>query len=273
MTIIRLYVHNMDLVNIIYRYVNRFINSEELIESLTNLDKKKFSKKEMAEIEKLLNTIKQIIESVPVEIDQIEIKRLVAINHMLESLEKVKPNNKGEIKKLKNRYTNLLKDKHKTRDSGPRYIKLYDSLVNNSVYINYCEKMTDLELLEFITQYISVPIPPNINQELFNDLVKIGTSKDKRESLWRLASNYNRKGMDFTDIEDYFIEKRDDYYLIELISAVQDDIDMDKLIKKIIDTKDNEFIIKCGIKAKDIGFINAEELKKLKEIFKGIISN
>lgn len=258
----------MDLVNIIYRYVNRFINSEELIELLTNLDKKKFSKKEIVEIEKLINTVKEIIKNVPVETDQIEIKRLATINHMLESLEKVKPNNKEEAKKLKNRYNALLKDKHKVRDSGLRYIKLYDSLVNNSVYINYCEKMTDLELLEFITQYISTHIPPNINQELFNELVKIGTLKDKREALWRLAFNYSRKGMDFTAIEDYFIEKRDDYYLIELISAVQDDIDMDKLIKKVIDTKDSEFIIKCGTNAKGIGLLSDEELKKLKERLK-----
>lgn len=174
----------MDLVNIIYRYVNRFINSEELIESLTNLDKKKFSKKEIAAIEKLLNTVKEIIKNVPVETDQIAIKRLATINHMLENLEKVKPDNKEETKKLKNRYNDLLKDKHKVRDSGLRYIKLYDSLVNNSVYINYCEKMTDLELLEFITQYIFAPIPPNITQKSFNELVKIGISKDKREALW-----------------------------------------------------------------------------------------
>ena len=36
----------MDLVNIIYRYVNRFINSLELIELLTTIDRTKFSKKE-----------------------------------------------------------------------------------------------------------------------------------------------------------------------------------------------------------------------------------
>ena len=79
--------------------------------------------------------------------------------------------------------------------------------------------------------------------------------------------------MDFTDIEDYFIEKRDYYYLIELVSAVQDDIDIDKLIKKVIDTKDSEFIIKCSIKAKDIGLLNEDDLKKIKERYKEIISN
>lgn len=36
----------MELVNIIYRYINRFINSEELLELLSNMDKNKFSKDE-----------------------------------------------------------------------------------------------------------------------------------------------------------------------------------------------------------------------------------
>lgn len=68
----------MDLVNIIYRYVNRFINSDELIDLLKNIDKNKFSKKEIKEIEKLIEEVKKIIESVPIEIDQIELKRITS---------------------------------------------------------------------------------------------------------------------------------------------------------------------------------------------------
>ena len=33
----------MDLVNIVYRYVNRFINSEDLIDFLENIDSSRFS--------------------------------------------------------------------------------------------------------------------------------------------------------------------------------------------------------------------------------------
>ena len=157
----------MDLVNIIYRYVNRFINSDELIDLLKNIDKNKFSKKEIKEIEKLIEEVKKIIESVPIEIDQIELKRITSLNHILEDLEKIKENeeNSDDTKEFaRNKYDSLIKDKDKIRDSGPRYEKLYDLLVNNSVYINYCKKMNDLELLEFITQYISAPITPNIDQ-------------------------------------------------------------------------------------------------------------
>ena len=50
----------------------------------------------------------------------------------------------------------LIKEKDIVRDSGPRYEKLYDLLVNNPIHINYCKKMNDLELLEFIAQYFHV---------------------------------------------------------------------------------------------------------------------
>ena len=206
----------MDLVNIIYRYVNRFINSAELTKLLTNIDKSKFSENENREIEELLEKVKKIIETVPIEIDQVEIRRMASLNHILEDLEKIKTNEKNskEVKEFaENRYNNLVKDKENIRDSGPRYEQLYELLVNNPVYVNHCRKMSDLELLEFITQYISAPVTPNIDQETFDDLVSAGIEKDKREALWRLAFNYNGKKKDFTRIENYFIDKRDDYYL------------------------------------------------------------
>lgn len=176
----------MDLVNIVYRYVNRFINSDELIKLLTNLDLKKFSKREIANIAELIEEVKKIIETVPIEIDQVETRRLTSLNHILEAFEKIKTNenNEKEVREFAEKhYNDLEKTKYEVRDSGPRYEKLYDLLINNSVYIKYCKKMSDLELLEFIAQYISVPVSPNINQETFNNLVKIGIKKDKREAL------------------------------------------------------------------------------------------
>lgn len=258
----------MDLVNIIYRYVNRFINSNELINLLINIDKKKFSKNENEKIEKLLEDVKKIIENVPIEMDQIEIKRLASLNRILENLEKIKSNkeNNEEVKKVvEKQYDNLLKQRDELRDSGPRYEKLYDLLVNNSVYITHCNKMDALELLEFITQYISAPMPPDIDQETFDELVYAGIKEDKRESLWRLAFNYNGKNKCFTHIENYFIEKRDAYYLTELISAVKEDLNMNELTDKVIGTKDKNFIIDCSNKAKDIGILTNSEIKEIKE--------
>lgn len=261
----------MDLVNIIYRYVNRFINSEELIRLLENIDETKFSESDFKKIKKLLEEVKKVIETVPIEIDQIEIKRMSSLNNILEKLEKAKSNdqNSKEMKEfIEKKYSSLSKDKDEIRDSGPRYERLSELLLNNSVYINYYKKMNDLELLEFIAQNISAPMPPNIDQEKFENLVAVGIKEDKRESLWRLAFNYNGKKKDFTCIEDYFIEKRDDYYLTELISIVEEDLNMDALIEKVINTKDKKFIIACGVRVKRIGIFTDEQIKNLTERWK-----
>ena len=258
----------MDLVNIVYRYVNRFINSQELIKLLEGIDKTKFSKKEVNEIEALLEKVKKVIETIPIKIDQAEITRIASLNRILGDLEKIKINEKNSKETrtfAEDRYNSLIRDQDAVRDSGPRYDKIYELLVNNTVYTKYCKKMNDLELLEFITQYISVPVPPNIDQETFNDLVAVGIKEDKKEALWRLAFNYNGKKKDFACIEDYFIEKRDDYYITELMSAVKEDLDIDKLVEKVINTKDETFIINCGNRAKDIGIFSTEELEKLKK--------
>ena len=59
----------MDLVNIVYRYVNRFINSEELLTLLKAIDESSFSTEEIVDINKLLDEVKNIIKTVPIEID------------------------------------------------------------------------------------------------------------------------------------------------------------------------------------------------------------
>lgn len=259
----------MDLVNIIYRYVNRFINSDELIFLLENIDKNKFSNKENKEIAKLIEEVKEIIINVPIEIDEFEINKMNMRNRILNDLEKViinNDNNDEAMEFARKQYEQLKKDKEKIRDSGPRYEKLYRFLVNNSVYLKYCKKMNDLEFLEFITQFISAPVTPKISQELFDDLVIIGIKEDKREALWRLAFNYNRKNKDFTNIENYFIEKRDDYYLIELISAVKEDLNIEELIKKVIATNDKDFIFNCYSRAKKISLFTNEEFEKIKDM-------
>ena len=258
----------MDLVNIVYRYVNRFINSKELLALLENVDKSKFSKKENEKIDKLINETKVIIETVPIKLDEVEKNRIATIDHMVEFFEKILDNDKLDEKEfeiINKQYNQLLKDRKKVKDSGPRYEKLFELLTNFSVYIKYCLKMDDYELIKFITQYISVPLPPKITQKDFDDLVAVAIEKDERESLWRLALNYNRKGKDFTLIENYFIDKRDGYYLTELISAIKEDLNMEELIEKVINTNDTSFIIDCGKRAKNIGIFTDKEIEKLKE--------
>lgn len=244
----------MDLVSLMYKYINRFINSDELLESLEELDLNNFTDEEKVSIKKLIDDIKSIKDKIPNEVDEIEKNRLEINEKYVNGIDKILQNNTLE-NKLKEKFLKiregLLEDKKKVKDGGKLYESLFTLLADNDLINYYCDLLNDYELLEFIAQYISVPMPPQISQEKFDKIVKVGIENDEREWLWRLAFNYNRKNKDFSLIEDYFIEKRDDYYLTELISAVREDLNMKKLKKKVIATKDKKFINKVKSTLKD----------------------
>lgn len=244
----------MDLVSLMYKYINRFINSDELLESLEELDLNNFTDEEKVSIKKLIDDIKSIKDKIPNEVDEIEKNRIEINEKYVNGIDKILQNNTLE-NKLKEKFLKiregLLEDKKKVKDGGKLYESLFTLLADNDLINYYCDLLNDYELLEFIAQYISVPMPPQISQEKFDKIVKVGIENDEREWLWRLAFNYNEKNKDFSLIEDYFIEKRDDYYLIELISAVPDDLNMKKLKKKVIATKDKKFINKVKSTLKD----------------------
>lgn len=244
----------MDLVSLMYKYINRFINSDELLESLEELDLNNFTDEEKVSIKKLIDDIKSIKDKIPNEVDEIEKNRIEINEKYVNGIDKILQNNTLE-NKLKEKFLKiregLLEDKKKVKDGGKLYESLFTLLADNDLINYYCDLLNDYELLEFIAQYISVPMPPQISQEKFDKIVKVGIENDEREWLWRLAFNYNEKNKDFSLIEDYFIEKRDDYYLIELISAVREDLNMKKLKKKVIATKDKKFINKVKSTLKD----------------------
>lgn len=107
------------------------------------------------------------------------------------------------------------------------------------------KKMSDEDLLAFITEHISVPNSLPLTREKFNTLAHLAMKQDNREALWRLAFNYNNQQMDMETIENYFIEKRDHYYLAEIVSACREDISVKRVIDKVLATKDDEFIQKA----------------------------
>lgn len=249
----------MNLVTLMYKYINRFINSDELLESLEELDLNNFSKEEKISINKLIDDIKTIKDKTANEIDEIEKNRLETIERIVSNINIILESDNLEKdlrEKIEHRKEYLLEDKKKVKDGGKLYESIYILLADNKLINHYWESINDYELLEFIAQYISVPIPPQIDQEKFNDLVKVGIKNNEREWLWRLAFNYNRKNKDFSLIEDYFIEKKDSYYLTELISAVREDLDMKKLKEKVLATKDKKFItsVKKTLKDYEIEF-------------------
>ena len=249
----------MNLVTLMYKYINRFINSDELLESLEELDLNNFSKEEKISINKLIDDIKTIKDKTANEIDEIEKNRLETIERIVSNINIILESDNLEKdlrEKIEHRKEYLLEDKKKVKDGGKLYESIYILLADNKLINHFWESINDYELLEFIAQYISVPIPPQIDQEKFNDLVKVGIKNNEREWLWRLAFNYNRKNKDFSLIEDYFIEKKDGYYLTELISAVREDLDMKKLKEKVLATKDKKFItsVKKTLKDYEIEF-------------------
>lgn len=249
----------MNLVTLMYKYINRFINSDELLESLEELDLKNFSKEEKISINKLIDDIKTIKDKTANEIDEIEKNRLETIERIVSNINIILESDNLEKdlrEKIEHRKEYLLEDKKKVKDGGKLYESIYILLADNKLINHYWDLMNDYELLEFIAQYISVPIPPQIDQEKFNDLVKVGIKNNEREWLWRLAFNYNRKNKDLSLLEDYFIEKKDSYYLTELISAVREDLDMKKLKEKVLATKDKKFItsVKKTLKDYEIEF-------------------
>ncbi len=234
----------MELLNLMYSYINKFINSDELLEELKKINLSKVIKEEKT-INQLILDIKEIKKGIPNEIDEEEKQRIAQIDYLLDLIEKARASEKLD-KKIKafaeKQYDSLIEDRKEVRDGGKLYTEICKLFNKNSLLGNYVKEMTDKELLYFITQYISVPRPLKITEKKFNDLIDIGIKEDKREALWRLAFNYEGKNMNFSKIEDYFIEKGDAYYLTEFMYAVTEDLDFKKLTKKVIASKDENLI-------------------------------
>ena len=246
----------MELVNLMYQYVNKFINSEELFNELNKIDISKYSEEDKKIINKLIDDIQNIRENIPNEVDDLLNKIEIAKEQNLDNSDE---NLKNFLEK---QYNNLLDEKNKIKDGGRLYTDIVSILTNNSIVNRSASNMDDKQLLSFITKYIKAPKPPIIDQENFNDLVNAGIEDDKREALWRLAVNYNNK-MDFTLIEDYFIKKRDAYYLIELISAT-DNIDLDKLVDRVVATCDRTFMNDLANRALELGIFTKDDIIRIK---------
>ena len=225
---------NKELLNICYKFFNRFITADELIEMLNNIDKDSLSKEEIEEINNLLNEIKKISNNIHNEEDEYVIRKRKTIKKMIERFESIPKDDENE-EFLNKQLMNLNKDYNKPMDSNERWFAITEC-INKNDYFNTCfDNLSKYELLEFIAQYIKAPFPPQLNQEEFESLVKIGIEYDEREWLWRLAFNYENRKINFESIVDYFIEMKDGYYLAELISAIGECLDINIIIDKIND--------------------------------------
>ena len=186
------------LVKSIYKYINRLIDKDKLIEEIT-LFKDYNNKKEYK------NSLNKLIKE---------------LNSSKDNIEELLLNNESE------------------------YNRLVNILLNNDTYKNISNKMSIHELMLLITWYISMPIPPIINQELFNNLVNDAINNENSlENVWRIAMNYDEQGYNYDLIDEFFINSKDEYYISEYISGVLQ-VDQEKIINMLIESKDKDLITK-----------------------------
>lgn len=256
----------MELIKLVHKYINKYINSKELIEGLNNLDLDKYSKKQKEIIEKLVIDIKDITLIIPNEVDEIEKKRLENNNNLLEKFEKSLDAGVDDLdvkNLLEGLCEKLSKGNKVVRDAGDLYEKIVELLLDNSLVKETLNNISKEDMLDLITSYIASPMNPVLTQEEFNDLVEVGIKNDEREKIWRLASNYSGKGIDFSLIENYFILKRDSYYLGELVCIVEEDLDIKKLLLKVKETNDIKFINELFTDLKTYNILTDEGLENL----------
>lgn len=260
----------MDFVKIVYRHRNRFLNSEELLENLENISKETLDDVDLNELEIIKKDVNDIIKNTKITLDDEEIKRSKSANNILKKLKIIidNPTNNDVpiMDKLQEKCEKIEKHEVIKRDSGNRYEELDKYLENCNLFKKYYNNMSDEELLNFITNYIKMPIPFKLSTEKLDDLIEIGIKLNDKEKLWRLAFNYAEYGIDTNKIEDYFIKIRDDNYLIELISAIKEYLNVDRIMDKVLDTNDDKFIHACANYATELELFTWDELKeKLKK--------
>ena len=251
---------NKQLLNICYKFFNRFINADELIVQLSNIDNKELTKEDIKKTKDLLSEIKSIIKNTFNEEDEYVIKRKEEYDRIISKLEGI-PTEDEKIDFINKALENLKNDKEKDIDSYDRWSKVTD-FINQNDYFNECfDSLSDYELLEFIAQNIKALFPPKLTQDEFDRLVKAGIENDEREWLWRLAFNYDNQDINFDSILDYFIDKKDAYYISESISSFGNCLSIDNIIDKINDkTLIDDLIIRKDVFKK---FITDEQYNRL----------
>lgn len=242
---------NIELLNICYRFFNRFILASELVGELQSINNN-------VEINKIIEDIEEILKRYPNKTDIFVTETKNASNSINSKLKKI-VNDENVDGEIKDKVANIISNNEKEIDSYDRWYKVFEYIINNDYFNESFDNLTDNELLDFVTTYIKAPNPPKLDQEEFDKLVNIGIEKDDREALWRLAFNYDETDLNIDNIVNYYIEKKDGYYLSELISAV--DLDVDSIINRINDKE----LIKELIDKKDIIHLSEEQINKLKD--------
>lgn len=254
----------MDLLDACYKYINRFINSYQLEELLLDLEND-YDGEDKKTLDNLVKEVQRVIDDTAPNADEKEKKATEVLNENInfnrEYNSKVKHSNAKINHNIQKDMSDLEKEKYLKSDKKERYEAIKNLITVNPLYKKEFKKMDREKLLSFITQNISVSFPPELDQKDFDELANIAINKDMREELWRLAFNYGNTDMNFNKIIDYYIEKADAYYLIELLSAVKDNIDMNYLLDKLLESEDDYFVKRAIDEAEEMYLLTKEEKK------------
>ena len=118
----------MRMVDIMYKYVNRFINADDVLKLMDELEG--YSKDDEENIENTKLEIKKIIESVPNEEDEVEIKRKETINLFLEKIKNAKIDNEKIQAKIDKKKEELQSDLLLVKDGGEKYKQIFNKLTS-----------------------------------------------------------------------------------------------------------------------------------------------
>lgn len=110
---------------------------------------------------------------------------------------------------------------------------------------------------------------PKIDQQQFDNMVDYIIKEEKnfniKELIWRLCLCY--EGLNFNKVVDIFIDYRDSYYISELVSCVDGNLDQEYLVTKMIETDDLKFVKDAMSICFDsmLRFLGDEQIKKLED--------
>lgn len=103
--------------------------------------------------------------------------------------------------------------------------------------MNIDEIMSNLDSNLILTYKI------DINQEKINQLIEYCIKYNLKEKAWRIALTFDQYGYDFSNLANYYIRVRDNWYLIELLYVVgEESIKLYETYNDVLKTKDLKFI-------------------------------
>ena len=136
----------MDFVKIVYRYRNRYLNSEDLVESIENISKEELNDIDLNELEIIKNDVNDIIKNTKITLDDEEIRRRKETDKIINILEKIlnNPNNDDNdaLDRIKEKYNSFKEQEMIKRDSGNRYVELDNYLENCDLFKKYYNHLT-----------------------------------------------------------------------------------------------------------------------------------